>query len=144
MDAVELLTCLPPVLVFGWLLSSRGRRSSPQVLACLPPVLSKHFLSVAPIVARVPPSRAAHAPTPSPSEVAAVFEVRGRDVGVGEEEQGGVGKEEPGGCPTPAALYQLRDVVVEREVVVEEARARPQWPSTLVMGARQAQRPPPC
>eukprot|EP00200_Dunaliella_tertiolecta_P001332 CAMPEP_0202364542 /NCGR_PEP_ID=MMETSP1126-20121109/15911_1 /ASSEMBLY_ACC=CAM_ASM_000457 /TAXON_ID=3047 /ORGANISM="Dunaliella tertiolecta, Strain CCMP1320" /LENGTH=140 /DNA_ID=CAMNT_0048959211 /DNA_START=52 /DNA_END=471 /DNA_ORIENTATION=- len=44
-----------------------------QVITLLPPVLSKHFLSVTPVVGIVPPARAAHAPCPSPSEVEAVF-----------------------------------------------------------------------
>jgi hypothetical protein len=42
------------------------------VLCTLPPYLSKHLLSVTPVVAQVPP---AWRPVPNPSEVGAVFHV---------------------------------------------------------------------
>ncbi len=43
---------------------------STQVLCTLPPFLSKHLLSVAPVVAQVP---ASFTPVPNPDEVAHVF-----------------------------------------------------------------------
>jgi hypothetical protein len=42
------------------------------VLCCLPPVLSKHYLSVTPVVAVLPPS---FVPQPNPEEVAAAITV---------------------------------------------------------------------
>lgn len=46
--------------------------SNVQILGRLGPFLSVHYLSVAPVLGRVPPQRELHAPTPSPDEVAAV------------------------------------------------------------------------
>ncbi|KAF5827734.1 hypothetical protein DUNSADRAFT_167 [Dunaliella salina] len=57
--------------------ASWGRKSlrtvEDEVMTLLPPVLSKHFLSVTPVVGLVPPERAGHAPRPSSSEVEAIF-----------------------------------------------------------------------
>jgi hypothetical protein len=39
------------------------------------PLLSKHYLSVTPVMAVVPAERTRHAPRPNPSEVAHVFDV---------------------------------------------------------------------
>lgn len=46
--------------------------SKATVLGQMRPFLSKHFLSVAPVIARVPAERSQHAPKPNADEVAAV------------------------------------------------------------------------
>jgi peroxisomal coenzyme A diphosphatase NUDT7 len=47
-------------------------QSDVEVLAVLPPFLSKHMLSVTPVVARIP---ASFQPRPNPAEVEAVFQM---------------------------------------------------------------------
>ncbi|KAL6745325.1 NUDIX hydrolase domain-like protein [Haematococcus lacustris] len=49
-------------------------RAEVRPLTRLPPLLSKHFLSVTPVLGLIPAGRQQHAPRPNPDEVAEVFD----------------------------------------------------------------------
>lgn len=74
-DFPSLTTCCPSCVDAPVAMQLGLDPSIPTVLGQLAPFLSKHYLSVTPVIARVPPSRDQHAPKPNPHEVAAVSRV---------------------------------------------------------------------